>query len=719
MPVNYYLDLRQGGAAQIAEHELTIYRRLARIIRALAFVAVESAQSGHPGSSSKTEELLALTLGQPFRFDPMRPKHPGRDRLVWSAGHSTPLLHATTALYYECLSRAGRQFSNAVTNAILPLDLINFRHPHGPPGHAEGQYPLSDFSTGPSGHGLSAAGGMAIAHKSAGLDTTVHVMMGDAESEEGMTYEARNVLAATGMDNMVVTLDYNHFGIDGPIEQVISSPYVNHWQGLGWNVIETDGHNIEQMISGYLAAKEKRNGCPTVIISHTLKGKEYGRAENTAKSHGTAATHEEYVEIIKQLGFDIPGKLGDTAKDIETILEAITPEDVTFVTARLEEAAALIPTEQASIKTMEAALTGRPMLSPKDIKRPKKLPPELSFRAGSKVATRQAAGAFLSWLMKQSAFFYTGAGDVAGSIGTKDSESIFGIISPDNPYGRGIRFGIAEQNLAMMSAGLSADILPGGFRPATATGTFAEFTLLSSNATRLAAINHFLNPKSRGFMVTIASHDGPETGEDGPTHQGLYWSAIYSNLPGIKVWKPADANETIEILFNALENNEPIVLSLSRPATPVFKRPSGATALATNLGAYVYKNYSPWSRKPKLCLVVSSGTVLANTAMALEELEKEYNPKIVYASSPQTFAKLRQADPKTASKIVSDQDRTHCVSIHNGWPDFLLPVTLPMEQMKRTLGTDTYYPAGTGEEVVSAAKLDMSGIIERVRRAVK
>ena len=304
-----YLNLQGLALAPMEGVDLKILERLAKVMRAFIFAAVEAGQSGHPGgSSSKTEQFLALVLSGLLPFDFLSPKNPGRDRLVWSAGHCTPALYGGLSLIYECLRRGGRQFSPAVVKAVFPQDLLRFRHADGPQGHAESYYPLCDVSTGPSGHGLSAAVGLAVAHKSCGLNTKVWVLMGDAETEEGMSYEARNLSATNSLNNLIVSLDYNHYGIDGPIEEVVSSPYLNHWLGLGWNVIEVDGHNLAELIYAYnLAAQGFENGKPTVVLSHTLKGKDYGSKENTAASHGTPIAHEEYVSVLKNLGFNVPG----------------------------------------------------------------------------------------------------------------------------------------------------------------------------------------------------------------------------------------------------------------------------------------------------------------------------------------------------------------------------------------------------------------------------
>jgi len=304
-------------------------------MRGFMFAALEASKSGHPGgSSAKTEQFLSLVLGGVMAFDPLDPKNPGRDRVVWSAGHCSPGLYGGLALIYESLKKAGKKFDAKKLDAVMAADLIRFRHPDGPQGHIESHYSLSDVSTGPSGHCLSVAGGMGVVHRSCGLDTKVFVLMGDAESEEGMSYEARNLINTLGASNVIVSLDYNHYGIDGNIDEVITTPYINHWLGLGWNVIEVDGHNFLQLVHAYQKAVAGfSNNSPTVVLAHTIKGKCYGKKENTADSHGNPAKSEEYLEIMKNLGFQVSG---DVKKDLELIVGEIDEELANYVCERLE-----------------------------------------------------------------------------------------------------------------------------------------------------------------------------------------------------------------------------------------------------------------------------------------------------------------------------------------------------------------------------------------------
>jgi len=727
-----YLKLQNLELENLDGIDVDKFNKAAQIMRGLMFCALESVHSGHPGgSSSKTEMFLAQVLGGAMAFDALDPKNTGRDRVVWSAGHCSPGLYGGLALLYESLRLSGKEFDAEKIKAVMPEDLVNFRSLNGPQGHIEGYSPLSDVTTGASGHGLSAAAGMAITHKSSGLDTKVFVFMGDAETEEGMTYEARNILQTIGVDNMIVSLDYNHFGIDGKIEEVINSPYINHWLGMGWNVIEVDGHNILELVYAYRKAVQGfsdsdgsalgGNSNPTVVLAHCIKGKYYGAKENSNTSHGSPAKSEEYVEIMKNLGFDIPGVLGDVQSDINFVLSHLTEDLREYIVERLEIAKNNIKPEQELVEKMKTALQNRPLINPMEIKRPEVLPEELVFPAGSDVPTRKATEAFFTWLMKQTAFFWIGTGDLSCSILTAKAEEVYGIINRENKYGRGIRFGIAEQNMAMLSTALTADRLPGGFAPVSAFSSYTVFTSMMSNSVRMSLINNHVNPDMKGFFVMLAAHDGPETGEDGPTHQGMYWMSLFNAYPGIKVYKPMDANETIEMLFYALEKGEPIALSVGRPNVPVLDRFPSASSGRGSLspaseacnGAYVYKDYSN-NDKEKKVLAICGSLTLKNTLEALPELEEKFDVKIIAVTSPELFEELREENPEKANAIFSDEDRKITTILHNGWKGFLYPFILPADYDRRTISIDNYLKSGSPEEVYNLAELSSSGIKKKI-----
>ncbi|MDP2648115.1 MAG: 1-deoxy-D-xylulose-5-phosphate synthase N-terminal domain-containing protein, partial [Candidatus Yanofskybacteria bacterium] len=632
--------------------------------------------------------------------------------------HCTPLAHALNAVVYEAMQVLGRDFNKNI-DAALPADLARFRHISGPPGHIESCCALADASTGSSGHGFSSALGIATLHKSCGLGTKVFVVAGDAETEEGMSYEARNLAVSMGMDNITVMLDWNGFGIDGPITEVISTPFINHWFGLGWNVIEVDGHNFTELMHAQMLADQGfGNKKPTVIIAKTIKGKFYGKLAGTSDSHGTPASQEDYVKIMREeLGFNIPGVAGDTNKDIEVIMAELKKEDAEYLLSRI--AIKKIKPEAELVEMMKNALSGREMVDYRSIKRPAVLPPELIFTEGEKIPTRKATEAWYKWIMQRTAFFYLGSGDLMKSILTGAAEDVYGVINNENPLGRGVRFGIAEQNMAMMSTALTQDILPGDFKAMSVFCTYGVFTSIMSNAVRMALLNNHVNPKTKGFFIMMAAHDGPETGEDGPTHHGLFWMSLFDAYPGIKVYKPMDANETVEMLFYAMEKGEPIALSIMRPPTLVFKRGNGIPPAREAInGAYVFKEHSE-NGMPKIVMAICGGQVMANIIELLPELEAEVDVKLVAVTSPELFEELRVCDPAKAESIFSYEELDHTLALHNGWPGFLYPFMLPKDHAERVVGISNFLKSGTLEEVYAYAGFDTKGLRDKIQKYIK
>lgn len=700
-----YLNLQGLALDPLPEIDEAKIAELCRVVRGLAFSAVDAAQSGHPGgSSSKAEQVVTLLLSGALRFDARQPKHPGRDRVVWSAGHCSPLFHSVVAMVYEALRKAGAEI--AADGIVYPEDLARFRRWGGPSGHVESHSPLADTSTGSSGHGFSAGLGFALLHRSCGLDTRAFVIAGDAESEEGMSYEARNLAASLAVRNLIVTLDYNGFGIDGPITEAMPSPYLNHWHAQGWNIIEVNGHDIRELAYAYrLAADGFGAERPTVVIAHTTKGLHYGRLQGTADSHGTPLKHEEYIEVMRGLGFQ---------PEIHSVAEALVPGVRNYLLDRLDAIARQILPESALVKKMEVALAGRPLQDYRAFERPENLPAELVFAEGQSVPTRKATEAWFAWAMRNSAFFYLGAGDLMKSILTGKAENVYGVMTPANVTGRGLRFGIAEQNMAMLSTAMAQDTLPGGFRPMTAFATYGVFTCMMANAVRMTLINADVNPSARAFFIMLAAHDGPETGEDGPTHHGLFWMSLFTAYPGIKVYKPLDANEAVEMLFHAAKRGEPVVFSAVRPGTPVLPRGNGTPAArAACDGAYVFKPFRD-NDKPKKVLVVAGGQLMANLLQILPDLEKHWDVKIVAVTSPQLYEELRRDDPEKADAILSDGERQYVTTLHNGWPGFLYPFLLPGDYADRVIGMNRFSRSGKPDEIYRDAELDAAGLRKRL-----
>ena len=715
-----YLDLRGLWLEPLPDIDEARIAELSRIVRGLIFAAVEGAQSGHPGgSSSKTEQLVTLLASGALAFDAWRPKQAGRDRVVWSAGHCSPLAHALGAVIYESLSRKGATLSGADAEAaVYPEDLARFRKLGGPSGHVESTYALADTSTGSSGHGLSGGAGLRAAAPLLGSadDGVRHHGRRRNRGGHELRGAQRRGAARIAQPDRHPRLQHLSASTGRSSKRCRRPIWTIGWRPAGTSSRSTAAPSassptpIDWRPRGLSAPSGRRSSSATPPRASAT-----GRWRAKPNSHGTPLAHENYVAAMHALGFDIPGVKDDVVADIKAVVKSLSRADSDYLVERLAIAAAKIAPEPALEARMATALKGRPLQDYRALRRPAELPAELVFAEGAMVPTRRATEAWFAWAMRQTAFFYVGAGDLAKSTLTTKAEQVYGLIGPENPLGRGLRFGIAEQNMAMMSCAMSQDTLPGGHRPMTAFATYGVFTCMMANPVRMTLINSAVNPGAKAFFIMLAAHDGPETGEDGPTHHGLFWMSLFTAYPGIKVFKPLDANEAIEMLFYAAERGEPVAFSVVRPGVPVLKRGDGTPPAREAInGAYVFKSYRG-NGKAKRVLAISGGQVMANALEILPELEESFDVKIIAVTSPQLFEEFRQKDPARAEAVLSAEDRAHIIALHNGWRGFLYPFLLPADYVERSVSMDAFMRSGSPKEIYHAAGFDPVGLREKFR----
>lgn len=260
---------------------------LARTMRQEIIKMLTASASGHPGGSLSATDFLAVLYGEFMNVDPAEPRKADRDRFVLTKGHAAPALYAILAL-----------------KGFFPMEeLANLRKLGSPlQGHPDmHKVPGVDASTGSLGQGLSLACGMALAAKMDGQDYRVYALMGDGEQQEGQVWEAAMFAAHYKLDNLVILLDHNHLQIDGNIKDVLNpDPLDEKYRAFGWNVIQIDGHDHEQIRTALAQAKEVK-GQPTVIIGETVKGKGVSFMENQAGWHGKAPNAEQSAQALAEL----------------------------------------------------------------------------------------------------------------------------------------------------------------------------------------------------------------------------------------------------------------------------------------------------------------------------------------------------------------------------------------------------------------------------------
>ncbi|MBE6616016.1 MAG: transketolase [Ruminococcaceae bacterium] len=253
---------------------------IARQIRIGIIEAVHSAKSGHPGGSLSIADVLAYLYNEEMNIDPKNPQCECRDRMVLSKGHCAPGLYAALA---------NRGYFSVE-------DLKTFRHTTSYlQGHPDMKHtPGVDMSSGSLGQGASVSCGMALASKLDNHSRRIYAILGDGETQEGEVWEAAMFAAHYGLSNLCWLIDFNGLQIDGAITDVMNpTPYDKKFEAFGWNVVECDAHDFDSIEAAYKAARACTDK-PTVIISHSTKGKGVSFMENQASWHGAAPNDEQY-----------------------------------------------------------------------------------------------------------------------------------------------------------------------------------------------------------------------------------------------------------------------------------------------------------------------------------------------------------------------------------------------------------------------------------------
>lgn len=267
--------------------EVEALEKMAKVVRRDIVEQVYRAQSGHPGGSLSIADILTVLYFNELKVDEKNPKWADRDRMVLSKGHCSPAL-------YSCLANRGF-FGTEELEKFRDLESNLQGHPDMK------KIPGVDMTTGSLGQGLSAANGMAIAAKLDKKDYRVYCILGDGEIEEGQVWEAAMAAKQYKLDNLCVIVDNNNLQIDGTIEEVMSSyPIDEKFRSFGFQVINIDGHDIDEIMKAFEVAKNIKEK-PTCIIAKTIKGKGISFMENEAGWHGKAPNEEQYKQAIQEL----------------------------------------------------------------------------------------------------------------------------------------------------------------------------------------------------------------------------------------------------------------------------------------------------------------------------------------------------------------------------------------------------------------------------------
>ena len=259
---------------------------MAHQLRSNVLEMIGIGNAGHWGGSASLAETMAVLYFHAMKLDRNNPKNPARDRLLLSKGHAA-------LIQYAALCELG-YFPREALKQVKTLDgLLQ--------GHPDLSIPGIEAVTGSLGLGLSIGVGMALALRLDKNPAHVFVIMGDGEQSEGQLWEAAMAASNFKVDNLTAFIDWNKIQATGRTQDVFNIPDLEKkWRSFGWEVIQTDGHNVAEIADTIEKAK-KVKGKPSLIILDTIKGKGLSFAENTAAYHNGILDEAKFALAKKEL----------------------------------------------------------------------------------------------------------------------------------------------------------------------------------------------------------------------------------------------------------------------------------------------------------------------------------------------------------------------------------------------------------------------------------
>ena len=581
-------------------NDIKIMNHAADNIRILTAAMVEKAKSGHPGGAMGGADFINVLYSEYLQYDPENPKWEGRDRLFLDPGHMSPML-------YGVLSMTGH---------FTLEDLQQFRQWGSPtPGHPELNVMRGvENSSGPLGQGHTYGIGAAIAAKFLAARTgnptfnkeTIYIYISDGGIQEEVSQGAGRVAGHLGLDNVIMFYDANDIQLSTEVKEVMTEDTAMKYRAWGWNVMEIDGNDCQQIREALDAAK-KEDKRPTLIIGKCIMGKGARKAdgssyENTTKTHGAPLGAEACKNTIINLG-------GDPENPF------VIFEDVKAMYANRKEELKAIVAERHAEEDAWAAANPEKAAQQKDWFN--NVVPDIDWASIQQKAndpTRNASATVLSVLSEKVPNMIVSSADLCNSDKTDGFLKHTHCIVPGDFSGGFFQAGVAELTMACICIGLA---LHGGV--IAGCGTFFVFSDYMKPAIRMAAL-------MRLPVKFIWSHDAFRVGEDGPTHRPVEQEAQIRLLEKMKnhmgknsmlVLRPADVEETTVAWKLAMENTDsPTGLICSRQN--VTNLPEGTDYAQAAKGAYIVKEDENYD-----VILLASGSEVSTLVAGAELLAKD------------------------------------------------------------------------------------------------
>jgi transketolase len=739
------------------------------IIDQLVDIILNYRQSGHPGGSrSKVHALLTLMLSGAMRWDIRHPEKRFSDRFVLGAGHTVPLIYCALAVLDQAMWIKYQQTGDKryafpdPEHVLFWKDLLEFRRRGGLSGHAEmnGKTLFLKFNTGPSGHGIPAAVGEAVALKRAGAgDVRVFVMDGETGLTAGGALESLNSAWGLALDNLCILLDWNDFGIDNhATSQVVYGTPSLWFSSHGWQVFGAEhGSDWEDLVKAIFQMLDAPNPqkTPLALWFKTRKGREYLKYDD--QSHGSPHPldsdafwqtkkpfAEKYGVEFVNYGMPAPQDANLLHEEFEDNLRAVIKvleDDQELVDYLADTLAALGEQVPDKISTFSLGRQGNPFKDSR-LYDYQNYPSDLYAPPGKHLANRAAFGKWGAWVNAFGAgeygrpLFLACSADLAGSTningfaeGYGDFEGYGWYERVGGPQGVLLPQEITEFTNAGITAGLSSTNLSAnpecsfdGFWGACST--YGSFSYLKYGPLRLFSQLAQDSQLKVGKLIWVIGHSGPETADDSRTHFGIFGPGVTQLFPEQHIINlhPWEYNEVPVLLGAALKLDVPIVaLHLTRPPIeiPDRRRLGIPSHFEAARGAYLVRDYRPGEPR-QAAFIVQGTSAMVSMVRLLPEIErKKLNIKIVYASSCQLF-KCQSGDYQEQVLDTFDQQHSTVISTQarvtmNDW----LFTRLSKEYAMTADWDNRWRTGGTLEEVIEEAHLSSDHLLAGIEKFVQ
>lgn len=582
-------------------NSIQLMNRAADNIRILAVASVEKAKSGHPGGAMGGADFINVLYSEFLQYDPSNPHWVGRDRFFLDPGHMAPMLYSQLC----------------ITGKYTLEELKQLRQWESPTtGHPEVDVTRGiENTSGPLGQGHVFAIGAAIAAKFLATRTgnptfskeTIYAYISDGGIQEEISQGGARIAGTLGLDNLIMFYDANDIQLSTSTEEVTNEDTAAKYKALGWEVLEINGNDVDQIRKALNKAKAVI-GKPTLIVGKCIMGKGALKAdgtsyENSCKTHGAPLGGDAYTNTIINLGGDLENPFV-IFPEVQKMYDERAKELSTICAERHAEETAWADSNKEMAEKQNNWFSGKA--------------PSIDWSKCNQKrddATRSASANCLSVLAEQVPNMICSSADLSNSDKTDGFLNKTHAFKAGDFSGAFLQAGVAELTMACCCIGMA---LHGGVIAACAT--FFVFSDYMKPAIRMAALMQLP-------VKFLWSHDAFRVGEDGPTHEPVEQEAQirlmeklknHSGKPSVLVLRPADSEETTEAWKIAMDNiSTPTAMILSRQN--VNSLPEGNDYHLVTKGGYIVNG----SDENPDVILVATGSEVSTLCAGAELLRKE------------------------------------------------------------------------------------------------